>query len=110
MCDDGQDNDCNRLIDCENEACELDNACKKSIFDVLFDLSSIIALLKEYKFFVTGIGSGLVAMILVTYILIRRRKAPPVTEEEISPLEIPEEIEEPKVDEVFFEDLEKSEL
>jgi len=110
LCDDGQDNDCNGLIDCEDEACELDSVCERSIFDVLFDLSSMIALLKEYKFFAAGIGAGLVAVILVTYVLVRRRKKAPPLEEEISPLEIPEEGEEPKVDETFFEDLEKSEL
>jgi hypothetical protein len=82
LCSDGKDNDCDGLTDCNDDQCQDDSACKTGITLPGIDVTSILALVDRYKFFIAGGASGFFAVILIVFLLRRRKKG----KEEILPI------------------------
>jgi hypothetical protein len=79
LCSDGKDNDCDGKIDCEDEECEGDSACRK-----LFDVSIILSLVQENLFLFLGVVAGIVGALVAVILLLRRRRKIPEELETIS--------------------------
>ena len=106
LCDDGKDNDCNGFTDCSDSSCAEDDACKQGFslpgIDLSsFNLSTITSLVTTYKYYLAGVAAGIVAVILIVFVLRRMRKRGELEEEVIPPVldtmerEIPPRREEP---------------
>jgi hypothetical protein len=117
LCADGKDNDCDGLTDCDDDQCQDDPACKKGILDIIydFDVTSILALVESYKYYLAGGAAGLIGVILLVYFLRRWRSQReteveeemfPVSEEDVTFREAAREEPEEKRKEEFFDRLE----
>ncbi|KYK37140.1 MAG: hypothetical protein AYK19_07285 [Theionarchaea archaeon DG-70-1] len=113
LCADDKDNDCDGFIDCDDEECELDSACKGFALPSI-DLTSILAMINTYKYFLAGGICGIIAVILTAFLLMRWRRgrekeeeeALPITEKDVSLREVEEEKTTEEIREDLFERLE----